>query len=431
MIARVAKPALVAGLLLAVAGLPVFALQGEIDVDAVPSAALAPMQGPGSQLIQAEATRLTSQFAVSGQTSPIEDLTLSGTTWLLLDSLPSYNPLAVPGTRLALSSRVFQADASWQIIPGTLIWDTGKQIIHPSSGFFRAPLNLMSRGAAGNVPQQIPAAAPQWEEGWIGTRLLWIVGDISFEEFFAPRLVWSSDVDAALGYLSAQQNDFMNQVRVQAHVGGVDLQVLALVSAGGPGSADPALHAQGGVGVDANVGDRLTVRGELSLADSLSRLAVVDPVLLSTSSQSVPWVIRALAGLTWSITTKTSLIVEYAYDGLGFAGSDYANVIQYSRNRLENFGSVPDVLGQFGSFRAAQHYGFARLAENITDQLTAQGWIEVNVQDPSAMDGIGLAVTNDGWGLSGSITNTWGGSNSEAGASAFLWQLDIELKLFF
>lgn len=41
-----------------------------------------------------------------------------------------------------------------------------------SSGFFRTPLNLISRGATGNVPQQIPAAAPQWEEGWIGTRLL-------------------------------------------------------------------------------------------------------------------------------------------------------------------------------------------------------------------------------------------------------------------
>ena len=115
----------------------------------------------------------------------------------------------------------------------------------------------------------------------------------------------------------------------------------------------------------------------------------------------------------------------------GFAGADYANVIQYSRNRLAGGGAATDVLGQFGSFQSGQHYGFARLAENINDQLTAQGWVEVNLQDPSAMDGIGLTVTNDGWGLSGSLANTWGGSATEAGVSPFLWQLDIELKLFF
>ena len=124
---------------------------------------------------------------------------------------------------------------SWQIVPGALIWDTGKEIIHPSVGFFRTPLNLIARGAAGNVPQQIPAAAPQWEEGWIGTRLLWITGDLSFEDFFSPRLVWSSAVDAALGYLSEQQNDFINQLRIQAHIRGVDLQAVGLVSTQGAG----------------------------------------------------------------------------------------------------------------------------------------------------------------------------------------------------
>jgi hypothetical protein len=422
---------LLAVLLTAAAALPAAAREGEIDVDAAPSASLEPMQGPDSSLVQAEATRITSQLALSGQTSPTEGLTLSATAWGLLDTLPDYNPLNVPGNRLALSSRLLQADASWQIIPGILIWDTGKEIIHPSSGFFRSPLNLISRGPAGNVPQQIPAAAPQWEEGWIGTRLLWIVGNFSFEDFFAPRLVWQSDVDSVLGYVSAQQSDYMNQLRIQAHVGGMDLQALGLVSTEGPGSSDPALHVQGGVGMDANIGDRLTVRGEVSLADSLPRIVVIDPVLLSTATQSVPWVVRALAGLTWSISTKTSLLVEYGYDGLGFAGSDYSNLIRYARNRMETGGSAPDVLGQFGSFQAGQSYAFARLAKDITDQLTAQGWVEVNLQDPSALDGIGLAMTNDGWGLSGSIATSWGGGATEAGASPFLWQLDIELKLFF
>ena len=416
--------------LAALAALPSLALEGEIDVNATPSATLEPTGGAGSPLVQAESTRITSQLALSGRVSPAEGLSLSATAWGLLDTLPNYNPLQVPGNRLALSSRLLQGEVSWQIIPGALIWDTGKQIIHPSSGYFRTPLNLISRGAAGNVPQQIPAAAPQWEEGWIGTRLLWIVGDFSFEDFFAPRLVWSSDADSVLGYVTAQQQDLMNQLRVQAHIGGVDLQALGLLSTAGPGSADSAVHAQGGIGADANIGDRLTVRGELSLADSLSRLAVVDPSLLTATTQTVPWVLRGMAGLTWSITTTTSLILEYGYDGLGFAGSDYANVIQYSRNRLQAGGAATDVLGQFGSFRVGQHYAFARLATNITDQLTAQGWAEVNLQDPSVMDGVGLAATNDGWGLSGSITNTWGGSATEAGAMPFLWQLDIELKLF-
>ncbi|MFI5368590.1 MAG: hypothetical protein ACHQ1F_06220, partial [Spirochaetia bacterium] len=122
-----------------------------MDVDAAPSATLAPTRGPGSPLAQAEATRNTSQFALSGRTSPSEGLTLSATAWALLDSLPDFNPLDVPAARLALSSRLLQADISWQIIPGVLIWDTGKEIIHPSSGFFRTPLNLISRGAAGNV----------------------------------------------------------------------------------------------------------------------------------------------------------------------------------------------------------------------------------------------------------------------------------------
>jgi hypothetical protein len=334
------KSALITAVFLVAAGSSLFALEGEIDVDAAPSAALASTQGPGSPLVQVEATRITSQFALSGHTSPLEGLTLSATAWALLDSLPDNNPLDVPGARQAFSSRLLQGDVSWQIIPGVLIWDTGKQIIHPSSGFFRTPLNLISRGAAGNVPQQIPAAAPQWEEGWIGTRLLWMIGDFSIEDFFSPRL-------AAIGYVSAQQDDFIDQLRVQAHIGGVDLQFLGLVSTGGPGSADPDVHAQAGAGFDANVGDRLTVRGELSVADSLPRLAVADPVALTAVTQSVPWVVRALAGLTWSISTETSLIVEYAYNGLGFVGTDYANLIQYAANRLSKGGAAPDVLGQF------------------------------------------------------------------------------------
>lgn len=429
--ARSAAWAALAIVLLAANEPSAFALGGEVVLDAAPSATLEPTLGPGSPLVQAEATRITTQLALSGQAAPMEGVTLSATAWALLDTLPDYNPLDVPGSRLALSSRLLQADLAWQLIPGVLAWDTGKEVIHPSSGFFRTPLNLMSRGAAGNVPQQVPAAAPQWEEGWIGTRLLWMAGDLSVENFFSPRLVWSSDTDAVLGLLTAQQPDYMDQLRIQAHTGGVDLQALALVFTGGPGSADPSVHAQAGAGFDANIGDRVTLRGEASIADSLQRLAVVDSLALAVATQSVPWVVRALAGFTWSISTKTSLMVEYAYNGLGFGGADYTNVILYARNRLETGASAPDVLGQFGSFEAGQHYAFARLAENITDQLTAQGWVEINLQDPSAMNGLALTMTNDMWSLAGSVTSTWGGSATEAGVSPLLWQLDIECALFF
>jgi hypothetical protein len=43
----------------------------------------------------------------------------------------------------------------------------------------------------------------------------------------------------------------------------------------------------------------------------------------------------------------------------------------------------------------------------------------------------GITMTNDAWGLSGSLTTAWGGNATEAGASEFLWQLDVELKLFY
>ena len=420
--------------LAAAAARPLWALEGEIDVDAVPSAALVPGGGAGPAPAQAESTRITAQAAGSGQASLSDELTLSATAWGLLDSLPGYNPLVVPANHLALSSRLLQADVSWQLMPGTLTWSAGKEVIHPSSGFFRTPLNLLSRGPAGNVAQQVPAAAPQWEEGWIGTRLLWVAGDLSMEDFFSPRLAWTSAADTVLGYVTAQQAAWVDQLRVQAHVLGVDVQALALVSTEGPGSADPAVHVQLGAGVDANLGDRLTVRAEAAVSDVRSRLVVVDPVALTVSTQSVPWAVQALAGVTWSISTKTSLLVEYAYNGLGFSGSAYSAALTFQRNRASAGGAgatAPDVLGQFGSFSAAQHYAFARLATDITDQLTAQGWTEVNLQDPSALLGVGLNELAEGWGLGGSVTASWGGPATEAGSSPFLWQLDIELKLFF
>ena len=115
MTAQQVRRAGVAAALFVAAGLRAFALEGEVVVDATPSAALIATSGPGSPPVQAEATRITSQFALSGHAAPNDALTLSATAWALLDSLPSNNPLDVPGGRL----RPFQSAApGWAQLAG-------------------------------------------------------------------------------------------------------------------------------------------------------------------------------------------------------------------------------------------------------------------------------------------------------------------------
>lgn len=420
-----------AAVLLATAGgARAVALNGEAVTDFTPTAALEPTQGPGSSSVQAETTRVTTQVAISDREALLDNLSVSGTVWGLLDSLPTYNPTQVPPDRLALSSRLLQLDVVWQIIPGELLWDTGKEIIHPSSGFFKTPLNLISRGPAGNVPEQVPAASPQWEEGWVGTKVMWLVGNFTIEDFFSPRLEWSSAANSLLQYVSVEQPDYQNQMRIDLHLGSVDLQALGLVSTGGPGSSDPDLHFQAGAGIDASVGQALTLRAEASAADSQSRLIAVIPAALATATQEVAWAPRALAGFTWSFTPDLSLMGEYYYNGLGFVGDDYSRLIQYTQARASAGSTAPDLLGQFGSFDAARHYGFLRLAYE-SERLSLQAWSEVNLQDLSGMIGEQVGVTNDRWGVSGSLLNTWGGPNTEGGNLPLLWQLDIEAQLYF
>jgi hypothetical protein len=410
---------------------PIFGIEGTIVTDVTPSAALVSIQGPGSPLMQVEATRTLSQLAVSDKESLGPDWSISGTAWALLDSLPSFDPTQVPPGKLAFSSRLLALSISWQIIPGSLIWDLGKEIIHPSAGFFKTPLNLISRGAAGNVPQSTPAASPQWEEGWVGTKVVWIVGDLTMENFLSPRMVWSDQTNQSLQYLSLPQNDFQNQTRIEYHWGSLDIQALELVSTGGPESADPQFHSQTGIGLETNVGDSLTLHAEATLADSLDRIAVKDSNALTTADQSVAWVPRVLAGATWSINNDVSLLMEYEFNGLGFAGGNYSQILAYAKNRQLSNSWAPDLLGQFGEFSAAQNYGFVRLAENFTHLITGQGWAEMNFQDFSGLYGAGLTGTFDRWALAGSLTRAWGDNLTEAGAIPLLWQLDIELQFFF
>jgi len=145
-----------------------FGLSGSFVTDVTPNAALVALKGPGSAQVEELSARTTTQSIVSDSWTLLEGISLSGAGWMLLDSLPTSNPTLVPDGRLDVSSRLLQLEATWQVIPGALVLDVGKQIIHPSSGFFKTPLNLLTRGAAGNTPQSTPAASPQWEEGWWG-----------------------------------------------------------------------------------------------------------------------------------------------------------------------------------------------------------------------------------------------------------------------
>ena len=116
-----------------------FGLELAVVSDAVPSAALVSTQGPNPATLQSEVTRITSQAALSGDLSPAEGLSISGTAWTLLDSLPSYDPTQVPPSRLDFSSRLLQLDLSWQILPGSLTPESG-QGDHPSLfGLFQNP----------------------------------------------------------------------------------------------------------------------------------------------------------------------------------------------------------------------------------------------------------------------------------------------------
>ena len=405
-----------------------FGWNGTVVTDVTPT--VAPVTAGPSQVEQMSA-RSTIQGILGGSATLSQDLTLSGTGWMLLDSLPSNNPTQFPGGRLDFSSRLLQLEAKWQIIPGALILDLGKQIIHPSSGFFKTPLNLLSRGPAGNTPQQTPAASPQWEEGWWGVKIVGFVGDWTLEDFLAPPLAWSDSADAALQYVSVQQGDLDNQVRVDWHLGAADIQLLSLISVTDPGTSSASVHDQSGMGIDTNLGDHLTVRGEVTLADSLNRLDVVDPNTQATANQSLSWVPRALLGATWSINNDVSLVAEYYYNGLGFMGDEYTSALQYAKNRIATGSLSPDVAGQFGNLSLARNYVFLRLTDNFTDQISGQGWTEVNLQDASGMYGLGLSATYDKWGLSGSLAGTWGADGTEGHVLPFMWQLDIEMQFYF
>jgi hypothetical protein len=407
------------------------ALDAQLLLDVLPTAALV-QTSLGSLWMQTETTELTGQVAVSHTQPIVEGLSISGTVWGMADSLPSGTPFDTPPTKIDLQSRILEMKLLWEAIPGTLIWDAGKKVIHPSSGFFRTPLNVISHGSLGNTANLTGSAVGTWEEGWIGTDLTLLLGSFTVSNFFSPRLTWSSDADRALQFVSMQQNDYQNLSLLDLRLGDADVRFLGLLSTGGPESIDPDLHFTAGAGLDTNIGDSITVRAEASIADSQQRQGVAsDQLPLAAETQTVAWAPRALAGFTWTNKDQLSVMAEYYYNGLGFIGADYSRLISYSQTLRGTPGATgPDLLDQFGTFEAAQHYGFLRVSGKIDDKLTAAGWTTVNLEDLSGLTGVVLTLTYDKWTVNASLMNAWGNTDTEAGLSQLLWTVDMEVSLF-
>ncbi|GEM_PF-1125074 len=429
---RILLPGLLLGVLIGVASRPsaLWAWDAQALLDVLPTAALVQQTPPFGPWMQTETTELTLQGALSHTQPIVEGLSLSGTVWGMADSLPSQSPLSTPAAKIDLQSRVLEMKLVWEAIPGTLIWDAGKKVIHPSSGFFRTPLNVISHGPLGNTANLTGSAVGTWEEGWVGTDVTLLVGSLSIADFFSPRLEGGAAADTALQYLSTPQPDWQDLARVDLRLGEADVRLLGLLSTGGPGSGDTSVHVTAGAGLDTNIGQAVTVRAEVSAENSQNRMVVTDSQLGTTGAQAVSWAPRALAGFTWTNADQLSVMAEYYYNGAGFIGDDYARLIAYSQNLRNGSFTGPDVLDQFGDFSAAQHYGFARVAGKIDDKLTAAGWTTVNLQDFSGLTGIVLTLSYDTWTVNASLMDAWGNTGTEAGLSPLLWRVDMEVSLF-
>ncbi len=114
-------------------------------------------------------------------------------------------------------------------------------------------------------------------------------------------------------------------------------------------------------------------------------------------------------GFTWAQggDKDLSVMAEYYYNGLGFARSDYDQVIQYSRNSLTAGGRASPMSSTNTELGVARHYCFARVAGNIEDELGAQLWVVANLQDFSCVTGAVLTYTKDAWAISGALIDAW------------------------
>ncbi len=180
-----ARAAIIAIVLFLASGSAVFGLEGELAVDGTPSASQQQFQGFPGRAGGGYADHVPARAERAGPGSDV--FSLSATAWGLLDSLPDFNPNVRAGTVSLFQAACFRRTWSGRSFR---VPDLGHgQGDHPSSsGFFWTPLNLISRGparkrAAANTRFRSPVGG-----GWIGTKLLWIVGELSVENFFSPQL---------------------------------------------------------------------------------------------------------------------------------------------------------------------------------------------------------------------------------------------------
>jgi hypothetical protein len=424
--------AMAAAMLLAATG--AMALGGEVDMSWLDEAVVA---HEGGSAIQTDTGIAMMQGAVSHSATLADGLSLSGSAWALADSLPSYDPQVLPTNVLDFSSRVLELDLKWEALPGSLVFEAGKKIIHPSSTFFKAPLDIMTppSPAISNTSEQSASAVGKWEEGLVGAGVTWLTGPFSFYDYVSPRFVWSDQVSDAMLYFTGDQERFQNLAKIGARIGDTDIQLLGLYTSSLSGDASDDRYAAG-VGIDSELGDSVTVRAEASAFNTTDRLVASGPGSsgYTSSTESVSWAPRGVLGATWSNADELSVMVEYYYNALGQIGSAYTTLIDYSSMRAASSqmsGAYPDILEQYGDFESAMHYGFCRLAGKLDQDVHAESWLEINLQDASALYGMDINYVRPTWSIEASLLGSWGGRDTEAALLFPIWRAGIEADLFF
>lgn len=349
---------LVAAVLALALGSAAWALDAEVDVRLIQSHVAAPQE--------VAVDRTLAQGTLSHRQSLVEGLTVEGTLWAALDTLPSQNPQVLPADKLFVDARVLEGWLVWSPVPGVVTLGAGKQVIHPSSGFSHTPLNFVPRGGTTTGAQ----ATSSWEEGWVGARAAWFGDGVSASVFYAPPLGGSSDADAVLRPVTGSQPDGFIQGQGGLTWGTTDLRLVAFR---GPGN--PRL----GLGVDSGGGDALTLRAEIA----------------ADADATLRW--DTLVGATWTASNQATVMAELSRDETG----------SVTRNSA-----------------------FVRVAGAVDTRLDANAWTKVNLADRSGWLGGAVTYTADHWALAGLWQGAWGSASTEAGSSALRWQTTVELKGF-
>lgn len=343
-----------------------WALDGEVDVQMIQDHVAATLGTPGTAPQEVAVAETLAQGTLGDHRTLTDGLTVEGTLWGSLDTLPSQSSLVLPEDKLAVSSKVLEGWLNWETVPGTLSFGVGKQVIHPSSGFSHTPLDFVPRGGS-TVGAQVTSP---WEEGWLGAKASWFLPNFSASAFYAPALSWDQNTNQGLQYLTSAQSGGFAQGQVGLSLGATDLRALVF-----QGSGNPRL----GLGVDSSWGDALTLRAE------------------GAGNPGTVVHFDALAGFTWTNTDQTTVMVE---------------------------------LSQDDTTDTPRTYGFGRIAAKLDHNLDADGWTKVNLVDQSGWLGSSLAYTADHWALAGYWLGTWGGPTTEAGSSPLRWQTTVEVKAF-